>query len=409
MTKAKLDRVYDRLKLSNFKLNTILDITQAINDNSKRIQLFELFQNILIDDLSIAKFVFFTYEKRWRLALKQGVSDSSVNSINIYNLVNKYNSIDVVHDKMDIGNGAFDIIIPVFHKNKPIACLLLADLYDDGMEVSPIIKHLSFIQTLANIIVVALENKRLYQEELKQLAVKKELEMAQGMQSLLFPRKLPNSSKLKVDAFYLPHGEVGGDYYDVIPLGENRTALCIADVSGKGMSAALLMANFQANLRAIIIANSDLEALAHRLNQKIIDSANFEKFITLFIAIYDSELNELNYLNAGHQPAILSHEGAITQLKSGCTILGMFDELPSVKPATVKIDKMQDLILYTDGLSEIENSNGEQLEVEGLISWLENRPKEMEVINFIEQQIMDGDLGDGISDDVTLLTALLTP
>ena len=125
------------------------------------------------------------------------------------------------------------------------------------------------------------------------------------MQTLLFPKSLPNTSSLKVTALNLPHSEAGGDYYDVIPLSGGRTAFCIVDVSGKGISAALLMANFQANLRALINVAGSLEELIQLCNNKVIESANFEKYITLFVAIYDHNQNELTYINCGHQPHIL--------------------------------------------------------------------------------------------------------
>ena len=111
---------------------------------------------------------------------------------------------------------------------------------------------MSFIQTITNLIVVAIENNKMAVEQLKQAAMKKELELAAQMQSLLFPPSLPSNESYEIHATYLPHQEVGGDYYDYIPLSDHEFAICMADVSGKGIAAALLMANFQANLHALI-------------------------------------------------------------------------------------------------------------------------------------------------------------
>ena len=145
---------------------------------------------------------------------------------------------------------SFEIIIPVFHKSKPLAYLLIGDL-EDKVEVSPAIKHLNFVQTITNIIVVAIENKKLAKKSILQAALKKEMEFASQMQSMLFPSILPNDAQLNAAAFYLPQQEVGGDYYDFIWLNANEFAFCVADVSGKGVPAALLMSNFQANLRVL--------------------------------------------------------------------------------------------------------------------------------------------------------------
>ena len=110
-----------------------------------------------------------------------------------------------------------------------------------------------YVQTISNIIIVAIENIRLFQESLRQEAMRKELELASKMQNMLIPHSgsLPNNERVRINAFYHPHLEVGGDYYDYLELGPDEIGFCISDVSGKGMSAALLMSNFQANLRAL--------------------------------------------------------------------------------------------------------------------------------------------------------------
>ena len=138
--------------------------------------------------------------------------------------------------------------------------------------------------------------------------VEKELELASEMQSMLFPRKLPNDEKMDVDALYQAQHQVGGDYYDFIRLNENEVAFCIADVSGKGVSAALLMANFQANLRALFKTTSSLNEIVTDLNRLVNENAKGEKFVTLFIAKYNYITRFLTYINAGHNPPILVYK-----------------------------------------------------------------------------------------------------
>ena len=111
----------------------------------------------------------------------------------------------------------------------------------ESEEISPIIKHLPFIQTFTNIIAVAIENKNLAKEAIRQERIKKELELASEMQTMLLPTALPKDNKLDIAAFYKSHQQVGGDYYDVIWVNKTEIAMCIADVSGKGVSAAILM------------------------------------------------------------------------------------------------------------------------------------------------------------------------
>ena len=409
MTSDRVSRVKHRLQLSNSKLNTLLEITDAINENSSSEELYGILQAVLTSTLQIGKFVLFVYENGWKPALSQKVDKRKLKGFPIEEIVEAHPEISTLTSSEVSRSQQFDIVIPVYHKDKPLACLLLADIEDERIEISPIIKHLRFIQTLANIVVVALENKRLNKEYIKQIEVKKELELAQNMQSLLFPRNLPKDKDLEVQAYYEPHSEVGGDYYDVIEIDKNRTAICIADVSGKGMSAALLMANFQANLRALINVTDDLEELIKLSNQKVIDSVHYEKFITLFIAIYDRKKQELSYLNAGHQPAILKNGKKYELLNKGCTVLGMFDDLPKVESGRIQIQPKSLLLGFTDGLSELEDEKGEQIEVEGLQKIVENASDldglKRDLINRVDQL----KAGSGISDDITFVTLAFLP
>ncbi|PLX11145.1 MAG: serine/threonine protein phosphatase, partial [Marinilabiliales bacterium] len=223
----------------------------------------------------------------------------------------------------------------------------------------PTIKHLHFIQTLTNIIIVAIENKRLYKESLRQQAIKKELELASKMQNMLIPSNdsLPHDDRLHVATFYHPHLEVGGDYYDFIRLSDDEFGFCIADVSGKGISAALLVSNFQANLRALFTKDISLKKLVKTLNLRINNITEGDKFITLFIAKYSYKKNVLTYINAGHNPPLIydAEKDQIKYLSNGCTGLGMFDEIPVIKSGTLKIHPGAKLLCYTDGLVEVEN------------------------------------------------------
>ena len=401
----KTSRVKGRLELSNSKLNTILEITNAINENSSKHKLFSILKKVLVEDLNIGSFTLFTFNEKWRVSLNEKVESTILDKIDIQKVEKSFKEIEILNSTTISGLECFDIVIPVYHNENPLAYLLLADLEDEKIEISPIIRHLKFIQSLANIIVVALENKRLTKEYIKQIAVKKELELAQNMQSLLFPRKLPNSKNLEVNAYYEPHSEVGGDYYDLVELNDHKTAITIADVSGKGMPAALLMANFQANLRALLNITSDLKELVKLCNNKVIESANYEKFITLFICIFDSKARTLEYLNAGHQPGILKVNNQFRLLNQGCTVLGMFDELPKITSEVIKLEPYSTVLCFTDGLSELEDANNIQLEVEGLKKIMDKSNNLAELKDSLEDKIEELKEGSDLEDDITFLLA----
>jgi len=404
-------RLRDRGYTLQSKLDILLDITTSINENYSKNALFLNFKNILIEELNIGKFSFYFYDTAWQLVMNEGVDKTIAEAINPLTLLSNYSEIEVLGASESDILSSYDVIIPIYNKNIVTAYLLLADLDDKKGEVSPIIKHLKFIQTLGNIIAVALENKQLLKSQIKQLGMQKELELAQKMQTMLFPKKLPQNKDLAVKAFYQPHYEIGGDYYDVIQISEDKTAICIADISGKGISAAILMASFQATLHALLsFESNDLKKLIEAANQKVIDAARYEKFITLFIAIYDSKNNSLNYINAGHQPAILYQNGNYKLLSKGCTVLGMFDKLPEIETETISLNTNDKLYCYTDGISEIIVNGGKQLEVSGIIEHIEKHGNKIDiVVANISTLIQNKNKEKEREDDITFLAAHFRP
>jgi sigma-B regulation protein RsbU (phosphoserine phosphatase) len=254
----------------------------------------------------------------------------------------------------------FDVVIPVFHKAMPLAYVLLGDIEEERDGISPVIKHLHYFQTLTNIIVVAIENKRLYNEHIRQESIRKEMELASRMQTNLIPNPdtLPNNENLYVAAYYHPHFEVGGDYYDCMRLNQNEYGFCIADVSGKGMAVALIMSNFQASLRALFTSEINFSSLVNRLNGIVMTNTNGEKYITVFLAKYNTETKKLFYINAGHIPPALYLPGSeIQYLKEGCTGLGMLQDIPKINVGELTIKSGTKLLLCTDGLVEMENES----------------------------------------------------
>lgn len=363
----RLNKLTKKLRLKDFKLNSLLEVTTAINDNYSVDKLLGIYKFILRDQLGVSKLVLFEKGLEWKCLLSYGVEEEET-QVDIADNLLKIREIKVIESAGQQHLGSFDVVIPVYHKDQPLAFLLIGDLDEEELRVSPSIKHMPFIQTLTNIIVVAIENKRLAKDHIAQERAKKELEVAAEMQNMLFPQILPSNHLMDVAASYLPHQQVGGDYYDYIPVGNNEFVFCMADVSGKGVSAALLMANFQANLRATLqYTDLSLEDLVRELNSKVMHSANGEKFITFFIAKYNTETKRFVYVNAGHNHPIVSNGKDYVLLKKGTTGLGMFEELPFIQSEEVEIDPHNTLVLYTDGIIEIENDRGEALEIEGLV------------------------------------------
>lgn len=392
-----------RIQLGKFKLDTLLQITKSINNNLSKKELTGLYKDVLILQLNIGKLLLYSFNgKEWYQELCEG---TACDYINVTNDLLPIKEITFVNTKSQSRLQNFDVIIPVFHKQNPIAYLLLADFDGESIEVSPIIKHLTFIQTLTNIIAVAIENKRLFKENIEQARIKKEMELASEMQNLLFPSNLPNNKHIEVAAKYISNQEVGGDYYDFIFLNELEFVFCIADVSGKGVSAALLMSNFQATLRVLVKQTTSLTLLVKELNSSILATAKTEKFITAFIGKYNCTTKELLYINAGHNPPMLLENNKIIELKEGATVLGIFNELPSIYEGKITVKKQAVLLCYTDGVTEQPNNKNTQFGTTRLKKVLKNN--QYETTNTILENTI-GTLNnfkenEPYSDDVTLL------
>ena len=377
--KASGDRAARKLKERNFKLNTLLEVSNAINNLEYDDELYNHFRDILTAKLSLGKGVLLSDYNGWSVNLEFGTKGLKEN--NLQEKCMEFNRITVLNDHVDPVLSEFDVIIPIIHKSKPLSFLLLGDFDGEKIEVSPIIRHLPFIQTLTNLIVVAQENRRLFEESVEKAAMQKELELASRMQNMLIPDQIPERKDLDIHALYQPHQVVGGDYYDFFQISHDQTVFCIADVSGKGLSAAMLMSNFQAMLHAILESGKNLEELIAWLNDRISANAMGEKFITTFIAIYDHGKKELKYVNSGHQPALLSKEKGVLELKEGSSVLGIFDELPHLNVGKQKIDPDDVLIFFTDGICEVENNDEEEYGTDPLKKIMsEYRGKESQIL-----------------------------
>ncbi len=356
MEKASLRK----LKIINFKLNALLEITQAINSNMSVGDLLLLYKNIIVENLKIGKILIFRFNKGWEKLLSSQCGEDGVPlpvNIDVERDLLGFQDISFITTSTNTALTSYDIVIPVFNNNILVAYVLIGDIEEEQDGVSPVIKHLNFIQTLTNIIITTIENARFFKDSLKQAAIKKEMELARKMQAMLIPQNdtLPRNENLMVSAFYHPHFEVGGDYYDVIKLDEEEIGFCIADVSGKGISAALLMSNFQATFRALFTKDIPLKFLIERLNDRVLHNAKGEKFITFFIGRFNSKSKELEYINAGHNPPLLYYiqSKQLTFLRNGCVGLGMLDDIPYVIRGNLQINEPIKILCYTDGLVEL--------------------------------------------------------
>jgi sigma-B regulation protein RsbU (phosphoserine phosphatase) len=403
--KTQREQLEHKLSLQQLQINRLLEITQAINSNFKIADLFRIYKDTLTWELRIKKFALFTrYNDQWRCAAHAGI-DEQLLLMDIGPELLRFQRASKMEGETHPLLKEFNIVIPVYHKKYPIAFTFIGeDLFSSEGDVYEPIR---FVSAITNIIAVAIENKRLFKRQLEQERMRRELELAVQVQNMLIPHDLPVNEKYEFSGIYQPHEGVGGDYYDFIELSDREMAFCIADISGKGIAAALLMSNFQANLQSLVNRKHlNVKEFINILNQRVLRTTKGEKFITFFIARYHRYKKRLRYLNAGHNPPLMISGGKLVKLDKGCTILGAFDKIPQIEMGEIYLEEDAFFLLYTDGLTDLQNEEGDYFDDEMLAQFaLKNQNLGVPEFN---EKLMDeikafkGSLG--FPDDISVLS-----
>jgi phosphoserine phosphatase RsbU/P len=233
-----------------------------------------------------------------------------------------------------------------------------------------------------------------------------EMDIARQVQSKLLPQKAPVLKTIEYAGACIQARAVGGDYYDFLDLGQGRVGFVLADVAGKGISAALLMANLQAHLRSqsAIVSHNFAETL-ERVNRMFFESTESNNYATLFIGVYQDETRRLRYVNCGHNPPVILREKEIERLCATATVLGLFDEW-QCNVAETELAPNDILAICTDGVLEAANPAGEEFGEEGLVNVLRARQCQsaQALLDSVITAVKEFAPGDQ-ADDITLLVA----
>ena len=388
--------------LKELELNSLLEITQAINDNLPEEQLYRIYDFTVRGNLNIKKMALYVLDDKWECKVNFGTEVKFTEQT----FDDKFLSYKKIQNLPTLNNSEFNEfqkIVPIAHKDKNLAFVFISG-YEEEKDKDI---NTNFIQALSNIIIVAIENKKLARKQIEQEMIRRELEIAGNVQKFLFPKKLPYNEQTKAAAFYQPHHSIGGDYYDFIKISENQILFCIADVSGKGIPAALLMSNFQASLRTLSRQTSLLQEIITELNYLVMSNAEGQHFITFFVAIYDKKNKRLKYVNSGHNPPILARgKDNVELLKEGSTVLGAFKELPFLNVGI--IENVEEFLFcsFTDGLTEITNAKGEEFGDSEILKVVKENvdqdPNELNSFIINEMEKFKGE--NNFNDDITLFT-----
>ncbi len=297
-----------------------------------------------------------------------------------------------------------NLLIPMFVRGRLVGIIALGRT-TRGQDYTPEIVHSlnSMIQQVA----LTADNLRLLEENIEKKRLEDELKLARSIQEGFLPQNIPDTPGLDIGARSRFSLEVAGDYFDVIALPDGRTVIALGDVSGKGAGAALIMANLQASLRALVKVNADLTDLVGSVNDIICQNTPVEEYITFVIGVFDPAVSTFTYINAGHNPPVVfRNNDENEELDVGGVILGVIPGY-EYSVGTVRLKERDRIFFYTDGISEAMNDVGEEFgedRISQFIAGRNNMPCE-ELVEHLENEVLKFHGKPNLDDDCTMVLA----
>ncbi|MCD6118113.1 SpoIIE family protein phosphatase [bacterium] len=385
------------------QLNTIFDISQEINTTLDQEKTGSIVSFAIMGELMVNKCaIFFRNTDKFSLVTAKGTSCDRLGSV-IIPVISDPLFLSSVKDRNVLKELGFTLLVPMMLQGKTVGAIALGSKINNS-EFSD--NDIEFLKILGNQAAASLENVRLFTEALEKQRMEEELKLARSMQQGLLPAELPDDIFCEFAAINIPSREVGGDYYDVIRITDNIWGVAIADVSGKGAGAALLMANLQASLNVLAVEGTgDVSEIAGRINNLIFKNTALDKFITFFYGLINTENNTITFCNAGHNPPYkISKSGEITELTTGGIVLGMMENV-LYKQETVSFNPGDKFVLYTDGVTEAMDELGEEFGEEKLksIIFKSSDKNGTQLLNEIVSSVKDYEQGDVQADDITVV------
>ena len=363
----QLNDVNRKLDKKNQELNTLFEISKEINSTLDGDKIVSVLAYALMGELMAQRCMVFTDEGgEFDVRVNKGYRGEELKALQDETFRNRLRQISqsaltskLVEDDLRTtfqANGV-QVLVPMVSQNVVRGLVLLGEKITKAEYQED---DLDFSSTLCNAAMISIENARLFQETLEKQKLEEELAIAREIQQRLLPKEAPELGDFELAAINIPTRQVGGDYYDYFPIDENRYLITIADVSGKGVPAALLMTNLQATLHAMTTTDVAFEEIVFRINNFVHQNTTMDKFITAFFAIFDQKNGTLTSISAGHNPPYLWHaDGSFETLNEGGLLMGMFPNAP-YKSETKQLQAGDWVVMFTDGVSEAMSVESEE-------------------------------------------------
>lgn len=376
-------------------LETLFEISRSFSGLSSEEKIVQALAFNIMGQLMTNKFaVVKTNGKNVILKNNLGITDSE-----LINIIPKLKKIKVDSDLDKKYRDIIKIAVPMNISGNTEGYLIIGPKMHGEYDES----DFSFVSSLASTAISALENERLIQEEIEKKRFETELGLATEIQKRLLPKSKLETDKFSYYGMTKPSNEVGGDYFDYVKISESKYLFVIADVTGKGMPAALIMSNMQAAIQSLAPIEKDLKSLVDTVNKVVYRNTSKDMFITAFFCLLDSDNSTFEYINAGHFYPLLSANGVLTELKTGGVILGF---LPSPIVYSSEVMQFEDtLVMYTDGLNEATDPDGNELGMEGVkkivAEAIKLQPKE--AVDYILNEAQKFSDNNQLADDISIV------
>lgn len=354
------------------QLNTLFDLSQEFNATFDRERLVKLLTFALMGQMLVQKHVFLLRSEEGegdvasgdmevRVVAAKGV-DKEIFSPELVHSICSLTELQLLDETptaslQGLSDAGINLVLPIRQKGETVAALCLGAKMT-GQPYQP--GEIEFLYSLGNLAFVSLQNSYLVSQQIEKQRLEEEMRLAREIQERLQPKNLPEIEGLDTACLALPSRHVAGDYFDGIKLSDKRLLVAIADVTGKGVPASLLMSNLQACLHVLVPMDVTLEEAAAQINRVITQNTGSDKFITYFHGIYDGANRSFEYVNAGHNPpTIVRTNGDIELLEEGGLLLGVIKDAPYVRGST-SIMPGDVLALFTDGVTEAMSPDEEE-------------------------------------------------
>ena len=422
--KTQLDRVLEenrRLKIAIDELAALNDIATAITSNQSVEDVIDLIVRKCIKHLKVQQAVVMLLDEKdlvnpFHTMIRKQESFNNIlpfrldtqltgwmlknkSPLLVNNFKDDYRFKVVVKEEFPITTL---LSVPMLLKNKMVGLLTVFNKHSDSGFTNEDQRLLSIMAAQSAHII---ENARLYEKEQMLIKFQEEMRLANDIQVNLLPNSRPQLTGYQIDGKSIPAKDVGGDYFDFINLKNNDLVFCLGDISGKGIPAALLMANLQASLRGQTLMNIPCKECIAFTNNLLYNSTDSNKYATLFYAVLHPSEYKITFCNAGHnEPILIDKGGNVTRLKEGGMVVGVLPDMP-YEQKTIDLTTDSVLVVYSDGITEAMDSNEEEFGEERLITLVkENRNlSATELIELIINTVNDHAGNAEQMDDMTLV------